>query len=110
MCGVFPSAAAPVMVSLYVLGIVVGMAVAVLLNRTAFKGDPVPFIMELPNYRFPSIKTTLLLAWDKAKGFITKAFTIIFLASIVIWFLQTFDLRFNVVSDQSQSMLAGLAA
>lgn len=104
----FPQAAAPVMVSLYVLGIVVGMAVAVLLNRTAFKGDPVPFIMELPNYRFPSIKTTLLLAWDKAKGFITKAFTIIFLASIVIWFLQTFDLRFNVVSDQSQSMLAGL--
>lgn len=96
------------MVSLYVLGILVGMVVAVILNHTAFKGEPVPFIMELPNYRMPSAKTTLQLAWDKAKGFITKAFTIIFAASVVIWFLQTFDVRFNVVTDQSQSMLAGL--
>ena len=96
------------MVSLYVLGILVGMAVALVLKRTAFQGDPVPFVMELPNYRLPSPKTTLLLAWDKAKGFITKAFTIIFVATIVIWFLQTFDIRLNVVADQSESLLAGL--
>lgn len=104
----FPGATVPAMVSLYVLGIIVGMVVAVVLNHTAFRGEPVPFIMELPNYRLPSPKTTLMLAWDKAKGFITKAFTIIFAASVIIWFLQTFDLRFNVVTDQSQSMLAGL--
>ena len=104
----FPQATVPAMVSLYILGILVGMLVAAILNHTTFKGEPVPFIMELPNYRMPSAKTTLLLAWDKAKGFITKAFTIIFAASVVIWFLQTFDIRFNVVTDQSQSMLAGL--
>ena len=104
----FPQATVPAMVSLYILGILVGMIVAVILNHTTFKGEPVPFIMELPNYRMPSAKTTLLLAWDKAKGFITKAFTIIFAASVVIWFLQTFDIRFNMVTDQSQSMLAGL--
>ena len=104
----FPQATVPAMVSLYILGILVGMIVATILNHTAFKGEPVPFIMELPNYRMPSAKTTLLLAWDKAKGFITKAFTIIFAASVVIWFLQTFDIRFNMVTDQSQSMLAGL--
>ena len=102
----FPGATVPVIISLYVLGIVAGMVVAVILNRTAFKGDPVPFIMELPNYRLPGVKTTLMLAWDKAKGFITKAFTIIFAATVVIWFLQTFDIRFNVVTDQSQSLLA----
>ena len=104
----FPQAAALAMISLYVIGILVGVVVALIFKRTAFKGEPVPFVMELPNYRFPSAKSTLLLAWDKAKGFITKAFTIIFLASIVIWFLQTFDIRFNVVADQSQSMLAVL--
>ena len=104
----FPQATVPAMVSLYILGILVGMIVAVILNHTTFKGEPVPFIMELPNYRMPSAKTTLLLAWDKAKGFITKAFTIIFAASVVIWFLQTFDIRSNMVTDQSQSMLAGL--
>ena len=104
----FPQATVPAMVSLYILGILVGMIVATILNHTAFKGEPVPFIMELPNYRMPSAKTTLLLAWDKAKGFITKAFTIIFAASVVIWFLQTFDIRLNMVTDQSQSMLAGL--
>ena len=104
----FPQATVPAMVSLYLLGIIVGMLAALLLNRTAFRGEPVPFIMELPNYRLPSLKTTVLLAWDKAKGFITKAFTIIFTATVVIWFLQTFDIRFNVVTDQSQSMLAGL--
>ena len=104
----FPQATVPAMVSLYILGILVGMLVATILNHTTFKGEPVPFIMELPNYRMPSAKTTLLLAWDKAKGFITKAFTIIFAASVVIWFLQTFDIRFNMVTDQSQSMLAVL--
>ena len=102
----FPQATVPTIVSLYVLGIVVGMVVALVLRRTAFKGEPVPFIMELPNYRLPGFKTTLMLAWDKAKGFVTKAFTIIFVASVAVWFLQTFDVRMNVVSDQSQSLLA----
>ena len=105
----FFGARAPlVMVGLYLIGILVGMVVALVLRRTAFKGEPVPFIMELPNYRFPSPRTTLMLVWDKAKGFITKAFTIIFAASVAIWFLQTFDVRLNVVTDQSQSLLAGL--
>lgn len=111
LCGAFfPQATVPAMVSLYLIGIVVGCIAALVLNRTAFKGDPVPFIMELPNYRLPSIKTTVMLAWDKAKDFITKAFTIIFAATVVIWFLQTFDIRFNVVADQSQSLLAGLGS
>ena len=96
------------MVSLYILGIVVGMLVALIFKNTAFKGEPVPFIMELPNYRLPSAKTTVMLAWDKAKDFITRAFTIIFAASVVIWFLQTFDFQFNVVTDQADSLLAGL--
>ena len=106
----FPEHAALVMISLYIMGMVVGVLVALVLKGTAFKGDPVPFVMELPNYRLPSAKTTLRLAWDKAKGFATKAFTIIFVASVVIWFLQTFDIRFNLVSDQAESMLAGLGA
>ena len=111
LCGAFfPQATVPAMVSLYLIGIVVGCVAALVLNRTAFKGDPVPFIMELPNYRLPSVKTTVMLAWDKAKDFITKAFTIIFAATVVIWFLQTFDIRFNVVADQSQSLLAGLGS
>ena len=106
----FPDHAPLVMISLYLLGMVVGVLVALVLKRTAFRGDPVPFVMELPNYRLPSAKTTLRLAWDKAKGFATKAFTIIFVASVVIWFLQTFDLRLNVVDDQSASMLAARGA
>lgn len=111
LCGAFfPKATVPAMVSLYLIGIAVGCIAALVLNRTAFKGDPVPFIMELPNYRLPSVKTTVMLAWDKAKDFITKAFTIIFAATVVIWFLQTFDIRFNVVADQSQSLLAGLGS
>ena len=96
------------MVSLYLLGVAVAAVVALVLKRTVFTGEPVPFIMELPNYRLPSIKTTAMLAWDKAKDFIQRAFTIIFAASIVVWFLQTFDWRLNVVADQSQSLLAGL--
>ncbi|MCR8908514.1 ferrous iron transport protein B [Thermophilibacter sp. ET337] len=104
----FPEAAPLVMIGLYVMGIVVGILVALVLKGTAFKGDPVPFVMELPNYRMPAPRTVARLAWDKAKGFATKAFTIIFVASVVIWFLQTFDVRLNVVADQSQSMLAAL--
>ncbi|OUP09830.1 ferrous iron transport protein B [Collinsella sp. An2] len=104
----FPDCAPLVMIAMYLMGIVVGILVALVLKHTAFRGDPVPFVMELPNYRLPSLKTTVHLAWDKAKGFVTKAFTIIFAASVIIWFLQTFDIRFNVVSDQSQSMLAAL--
>lgn len=96
------------MVSLYLLGVAVAAVVALVFKRTLFKGEPVPFIMELPNYRLPSVKTTVMLAWDKAKDFIQRAFTIIFVASIVVWFLQTFDGHLNVVADQSQSLLAGL--
>ncbi|OUO64569.1 ferrous iron transport protein B [Collinsella sp. An268] len=106
----FPEAAPAVMLAMYVMGMVVGVVVALVLKGTAFRGDPVPFVMELPNYRLPSAKTTLRLAWDKAKGFATKAFTIIFVASVVIWVLQTFDIRFNVVADQADSMLAGVGA
>ncbi|MBM6775124.1 ferrous iron transport protein B [Olsenella profusa] len=106
----FPDTAPLVMVGLYVLGMVVGVVAALVLKNTAFRGDPVPFVMELPNYRLPSLRTTMRLAWDKAKDFITRAFTIIFVASVVIWFLQTFDVRLNVVADQSQSMLAQLGA
>ena len=106
----FPEAAPLVMIGLYLMGIVVGILVALVLKGTAFRGDPVPFVMELPNYRMPAPRTVARLAWDKAKGFATKAFTIIFVASVVIWFLQTFDVRLNVVADQSQSMLAALGA
>ena len=106
----FPEVAPLVMIGLYLMGIVVGILVALVLKGTAFKGDPVPFVMELPNYRMPAPRTVARLAWDKAKGFATKAFTIIFVASVVIWFLQTFDVRLNVVADQSQSMLAALGA
>ena len=104
----FPDCAPLVMITMYIMGMVVGVLVALVLKGTAFKGDPVPFVMELPNYRLPSAKTTIRLAWDKAKGFVTKAFTIIFAASVIIWFLQTFDIRLDVVADQTQSMLAGL--
>lgn len=104
----FAHKSALVMVSLYLLGIAVAAVVAIVFKHTVFKGEPVPFIMELPNYRLPSAKTTVLLAWDKAKDFIQRAFTVIFAASIVIWFLQTFDWQFNVVADQSESLLAGL--
>lgn len=104
----FPEHAALVMVLLYVMGMVVGVLVALVLKRTAFKGDPVPFVMELPNYRLPSLGNMGRLVWDKAKDFITRAFTIIFLASVVIWFLQTFDMRLNVVENSADSLLAAL--
>ena len=97
-----------VMVSLYVLGIIMGIICALFLKGTKFKGKPVPFVMELPNYRFPSAKSVILLMWDKAKDFIQKAFTVIFAATIIIWCLQSFDSRFNVVSDSADSLLASL--
>jgi len=102
----FPKHAALVMIALYVTGIVVGILAALLFKNTLFRGKPVPFVMELPNYRLPSAKTVALLLWEKARDFIERAFTIIFLGSMVIWFLQTFDSRINVVSDSADSMLA----
>ncbi len=104
----FPNNAAWVMILLYGTGILVGILCAFLLKNSMFQGEPVPFVMELPNYRLPSAKSVLLLMWDKAKDFLTKAFTIIFLASIIIWFLQSFDTRLNVVDDSSLSMLANV--
>ncbi len=95
-----------VMIGLYAAGIVLGILVALLLKGTAFRGEPVPFVMELPNYRMPSPKNVVLLLWEKAKDFLERAFTIILLASIVIWFLQTFDLRLNVVTTSADSLLA----
>ena len=95
-----------VMMGLYVLGILVGMLCAMVLKRTMFRGKPMPFVMELPNYRFPSAKSVLLLMWDKAKDFIQRAFTVIFIATLIIWFLQTFDTRLNVVTDSGESLLA----
>ncbi len=107
LCGFFfPGNAALAMLSLYLLGMLVGIFAALLLSRTVFRGEPVPFVMELPNYRFPSLATVARLAWDKAKGFAKKAFTVVFLATLIIWFLQTFDVRINVVADPTQSMLA----
>lgn len=102
----FPGREALVMIVLYVIGILVGILCAVVLNRTAFRGNPIPFVMELPNYRFPSAKSVGQLMWEKAKDFIQRAFTVIFVATIIIWLLQTFDTRLNVVSDSADSLLA----
>ena len=102
----FPKYAALVMIGLYLGGILVGIVAAKVLGATAFRGNPVPFVMELPNYRFPSTKSVGQLCWDKAKDFLTRAFTIIFVATIVVWFLQTFDTRLNLVSDSADSLLA----
>ena len=103
---VFPKYNALVMICLYVAGILLSVLVALLLKGTAFRGQPVPFVMELPNYRFPSPRSVFLLLWDKAKDFLQRAFTIIFVAAMLIWFLQTFDTRLNVVEDSSESLLA----
>lgn len=102
----FPGKEALVMILLYAAGIVVGIISALVLNHTAFRGNPIPFVMELPNYRFPSAKSVFQLMWDKAKDFIQRAFTVIFVATIIIWFLQTFDTRLNVVADSGNSLLA----
>lgn len=105
----FPKHGALVMITLYFLGIFTGILYALLLKGTLFRGEPVPFVMELPNYRMPGIKNVWQLLCDKAKDFITRAFTVIFVASIVIWFLQTFDARLNVVIDSQESLLAILS-
>ena len=105
----FPEHSALVMVLLYFTGIAVGILFALLLRGTLFRGEPVPFVMELPNYRLPALKNVAQLLWEKAKDFLTRAFTVIFLATIVIWFLQTFDLKLNVVTDSQTSLLAMLA-
>ena len=102
----FPRYRALVMIGLYVLGIAIGIVAALIMNKTAFRGKPVPFVMELPNYRLPSARSVALLLWEKAKDFLQRAFTVIFWATIVIWFLQSFDTRLNVVSDSSGSLLA----
>ncbi len=106
----FPGRGALVMIGLYVTGILVGVIAAKVLGATAFRGNPVPFVMELPNYRFPSAKSVWQLCWDKAKDFLTRAFTIIFVATIIVWFLQTFDTRLNLVSDSAESLLATMGA
>ena len=104
----FPRYRGLVMIALYLTGILMAVLCGLIFNKTLFRGKPVPFVMELPNYRLPSAKSVGMLLWDKAKDFITRAFTIIFVASIVIWFLQTFDIRFNVVEDSADSMLASI--
>lgn len=102
----FPRHGALVMFGLYIGGIAVGMLAAKVLSSTVFRGNPVPFVMELPNYRFPSLKSVSQLCWDKARDFLTRAFTVIFVATIIVWFLQTFDSRLNVVADSTNSLLA----
>ncbi len=97
-----------VMISLYLFGVIIAVFASLVLKKTVFYGNPVPFLMELPNYRFPSLKSVFLLMWEKAKDFLHRAFTIIFLAVIIIWFLQTFDIRFNLVADNSVSILAAV--
>lgn len=104
----FPGHELPVMILLYFGGILVGILAALVLKSTLFLGNPVPFVMELPNYRLPSPKSVLLLMWEKAEDFLTRAFTVIFAATVIIWFLQTFDTRLNVVSDSRTSILAAL--
>ena len=104
----FPGHELPVMILLYFGGILVGILAALVLKSTLFRGNPVPFVMELPNYRLPSPKSVLLLMWEKAEDFLTRAFTVIFAATVIIWFLQTFDTRLNVVSDSRTSILAAL--
>ena len=105
----FPGKGALVMVGLYFLGIIMGILCALISKGTMFKGEAVPFVMELPNYRMPGAKNVAMLLWDKAKDFLQRAFTVIFIAAIVVWFLQTFDFRLNIVSDSHESMLAVIA-
>ena len=106
----FPGRGGLVMVGLYFLGIAIGILVALLFKSTLFRGEAVPFVMELPNYRMPGLKNVGQLLWDKAKDFLQRAFTVIFLATIVIWFLQTFDLRLQIVQDSQNSILALVAS
>ena len=105
----FPGRGGLIMTGLYFLGIIIGILASLLYRKTLFKGEPVPFVMELPNYRLPSVKNTAQLLWEKAKDFLERAFTVIFIATIVIWFLQSFDLHLNYIQDSSKSMLAIIA-
>ena len=105
----FPKYSGLIMIGLYVLGILIGILIAILYRGTLFKGEAVPFVMELPNYRLPGIKNVLRLLWDKAKDFLQRAFSVILIATVVIWFLQSFDFGFHMVADQSESMLAAVA-
>ncbi len=105
----FPDNGALVMIGLYVLGMALGILMALLMKKTMFKGEAVPFVMELPNYRLPAAKNIMHLLWDKSKDFLQRAFTVIFLATMVIWFLQNFDYNFNMVADSQQSILAHIA-
>ena len=105
----FPEHGALVMIGLYVFGMVMGILTALVMRRTMFRGEPVPFVMELPNYRLPGVKNVWRLLWEKAKDFIQRAFTVIFIATIVIWFLQTFDIHMNVVDDSKLSLLAAIS-
>ena len=105
----FPKYAALIMIGLYVLGIVLGILAALLYKDTIFKGEAVPFVMELPNYRLPGAKNVLRLLWEKAKDFLQRAFSVILIATIVVWFLQRFDFRLNMVADAQQSILAAVA-
>jgi ferrous iron transport protein B len=106
----FPNHSALVMVGLYFLGIILGIVMAFLLKGTMFQGEPVPFVMELPNYRMPGAKNVGQLLWEKAKDFLQRAFTIIFIATMIIWFLQNFDMHLNVVSNSQDSILAAVAS
>lgn len=106
----FPNKGGLIMTGLYFLGIVVGIFVALIFKSTIFKGEAVPFVMELPNYRMPGLKNVAQLLWEKAKDFITKAFTVILLATIVVWFLQSFDFRLNLVTDSSTSIMAKISS
>ena len=106
----FPEYAALVMVGLYFLGILVGIGMAFLLKGTLFKGEAVPFVMELPNYRLPGLKNVAQLLWEKARDFLERAFTVIFLATIIIWFLQNFDFQLSLTADPQESILAWIAS
>ncbi len=106
----FPEQAALMMAALYLLGMGVGVLVALIFKSTLFTGKPVPFVLELPAYRLPSPRSILLHMWERAKDFLTRAFTVIFVAALVIWFLQKFDFQFNLVTDSGESMLAALGS
>lgn len=106
----FPGKGAPIMIGLYLFGIISGIIVSLVYDRTLFKGEPVPFVMELPDYRLPSARNVMMLLWEKAKDFIQRAFSVILIATIAVWFLQTFDIRFNVVADAKDSILAGISS
>jgi ferrous iron transport protein B len=105
----FPRHNALILILLYLTGIFIGILMALLSRLTIFRGEAVPFVMELPNYRMPGAKNVMLLLWEKAKDFLQRAFTVIFVATIVVWFLQTFDIKLNVVSDSKDSILAAVS-